>query len=312
MAITVLELKSHIMKNTLSNFYIFVGNEIGIMNIYLEKMSNTLSLPIMRVDSVAKVYDKISVKSMFGEEEALYVIRGDMEITKNEEVYTKLKSVIGKNMIVLLYDKIDSRLKFGKFFRDDIVEFEPLSTNVLCSYIKKASKMSDRNCEKLSNIVQNSYDLSMLEVDKINRYAEVMNIKEDKSFETLLLDGTISIQQEDTVFDFVDAVMLRQKVASFEILRNLIDNGISSINILGTLYNKVKAVLLVTVCESADVENTTGLDSKEIYFCRKYINKYSATELVVMLKLIARLVSDIKSGYVDDVYATQIYLIETL
>ncbi len=36
---TIVELKSHIMKNTLNSVYVFVGNEIGMMNIYLEQIS---------------------------------------------------------------------------------------------------------------------------------------------------------------------------------------------------------------------------------------------------------------------------------
>ena len=42
---TIIELKSDIMHKHLSNFYIFTGEEIGIMNIYLNQISKTLNIP---------------------------------------------------------------------------------------------------------------------------------------------------------------------------------------------------------------------------------------------------------------------------
>ena len=52
---TIIELKEQIIKNELSNFYVFVGEEIGIINIYLKQMSNKLNLPITRADSVLSI-----------------------------------------------------------------------------------------------------------------------------------------------------------------------------------------------------------------------------------------------------------------
>lgn len=309
---TLMELKSLIMHNRLSNFYIFVGEEIGIMNIYLKQMSNTLSLPIVRADSVASIYSDCTVQSIFGDTNKLYVIRGDTDISKHEDVYTTLKQDIGDNVIVLLYDKMDSRLKFGKYFKEDTVVFEPLSTSILCSYIKKVCPLNSANLEKLSNIVCNSYDLAMTEADKVNRYAKVKGISVDRSFEELLSESIINVPQEYNVFDFVDAVMNRQNVKSFVLLDSLLMDNNNSINILGTLYNTVKKVLLIQVCESKDISGTTGLSNGEIYFNKQYVNKYSDGTLVYALKLIAKTIDDVKTGVIDDCYATQSVLVKIL
>lgn len=309
---TLADLKTQIIRKSLSNFYIFVGNEIGIMNIYLEQMSKVLNLPIVRADSVKSIYGKCTVKSFFGDVDSMYVIRGDDDISKHEDVYTNIKKEIGKNVIVLLYEKIDSRLKFGKYFKEDTVEFEPLTTMVLSTYIKKLCPLKDKNLEKLSNIVCNSYDLSLLEIDKINRYSEIMGISVDDSLDRLISDGSIYIRQEDNVFDFVDVVMLRQSKKSFSMLNNLLRDGGNSVNILGVLYNKVKSVLLIQICENGDIERTTGLDKREIYFSKKYLNIYKDYELVYMLKLIAKTIDDIKNGVIDDMYATHTVLVKIL
>ena len=306
---TIVELKSHIMKNTLNSVYVFVGNEIGIMNIYLEQISKCTNLPIVREDSVVKVYGKCTSKSIFGDVDSLYVIRNDCDIQKHEELYTKLEGEIGKNIIVLLYDKIDSRLKFGKYFKDKIVEFEALQSDVLHKYIKRECDLSDRNIEKLSNIVSNSYDLSMLECNKIEEYAEARGISLDASFEELIRQKVIYQPEQEDVFAFTELVMNRDIRKAITMLNAMIDNGVSSTNILGVLYLKVKCVLLIQVCENDDIQNTTGLSNGEIYYNKKYVGKYNSGQLVNTLKLIAKVVDDIKNGLIDDTIATHYVLV---
>ena len=306
---TIVELKSQIMKKTMSNFYIFVGNEIGIMNIYLEQMSNELNMPIVRADSVLSIYDICTTRSIFGNENSIYAIRNDTDIMKHEEMYTRMEGEVKYGIIILLYDKIDSRLKFGKYFKDRIVEFEPLTTSILSKYIKKECALSDRNLEKLSNIVSNSYDLAMLEADKINQYSNATGREVNSAFEELLKQKAIYQPEEYDVFKFSELVMNKDKVHAFKMLNILLENGSSSVSILGVLYLKVKCVLLIQVCENSDIVGTTGLSKGEVYYNKVYVNKYTSEKLVKSLKLIARVVDDIKSGKIDDTYATHYVLV---
>ena len=55
---------------------------------------------------------------------------------------TNIKKDIGANVIVVLYEKVDSRLKFGKYFKDCTVAFERLATNIIVKYIKRESNLS--------------------------------------------------------------------------------------------------------------------------------------------------------------------------
>ena len=169
---TIIDLKDQIIKNNLSNFYIFTGTEIGIINIYLQQMSNKLGLPITRADSVLSIYGRCQGGSLFGDSTGFYVIRDDKDFMKQEQLFDTIKTSIRKNVIVLLYDKIDSRLKFGKHFKDDIVAFEKLTPNVLKSYIKKEIPLSDKNIETLMEVCCGSYDMCMLEIDKIKQYTD--------------------------------------------------------------------------------------------------------------------------------------------
>ena len=314
---TIIDLKDQIIKNNLSNFYIFTGTEIGIINIYLQQMSNKLGLPITRADSILSIYGKCQGGSLFGDSTGFYVIRDDRDFMKQEQLFDTIKTSIRKNVIVLLYDKIDSRLKFGKHFKDDIVAFEKLTPNVLKSYIKKEIPLSDKNIETLMDICCGSYDMCMLEIDKIKQYTDSLyllcNKKDyDTGFSELLKCGVIYQQEETDVFKFTDAVCSRNKRLAFELEQVLMANNNSSINILGTLYNSMKSVMLIQVCEGKNISEVTGLDNRLIYFNKKYVGKYSSGELVKAIKLISKVIEGVKSGWIDDVYATKFVLVNIL
>lgn len=314
---TIIDLKDQIIKNNLSNFYIFTGTEIGIINIYLQQMSNKLGLPITRADSVLSIYGRCQGGSLFGDSTGFYVIRDDRDFMKQEQLFDTIKTSIRKNIIVLLYDKIDSRLKFGKHFKDDIVAFEKLTPNVLKSYIKKEIPLSDKNIETLMEVCGGSYDMCMLEVDKISQFVMSGEIRGydmtyDEAFTDLLECGVIYQPEETDVFKFTDAVCNRNKKLAFELGQVLMANNNSSINILGTLYNSMKSVMLIQVCESKNISEVTGLDNRLIYFNKKYVGKYSSGELVKAIKLISKVIEGVKNGWIDDVYATKFVLVNIL
>ena len=311
----IIDLKDQIIKNNLSNFYIFTGTEIGIINIYLQQMSNKLGLPITRADSVLSIYGRCQGGSLFGDSTGFYVIRDDRDFMKQEQLFDTIKTSIRKNVIVLLYDKIDSRLKFGKHFKDDIVAFEKLTPNVLKSYIKKEIQLSDKNIETLIEVCGGSYDMCMLEVDKIKHYKDGCNcdtskptMLDDLAFEHLTSSGVIYQPEETDVFKFTEAVCSKNIKLAFHLEQTLRDNGSSSINLLGTLYNSIKSTMLIQCCKDGNISEVTGLDKGQIYFNRKYVGKYKTEELVSAAKLIIKTVDDIKSGRIDDIYATKYVL----
>lgn len=312
---TIIDLKNQIMKNCLTNLYVFVGEEIGIMNIYLNQMSKTLNMPVTRAESVASIYAECTSKSMFGNTTGFYVIRNDKDITKEEKAYQSLSKDIGKNVIVLLYDKVDSRLKFGKFFKDQTITFEKLAPNVLKSYVKKAcSGLSDKNCEHLIELCNGSYDLCMLEIDKILHYQETKYDRDDYKdsvdhcFDVLLKFGVIYQPEESDVFKWTNAVCTRNCKEAFKLERILRDNGTQSVAMLGTLYNSLKSILLIQCCQSSHISEVTGLDNRQIYFNKKYVGNFDTSDLVYAVKLIAKVVDGIKTGLYDDVYATRYVL----
>lgn len=310
---TILDLKDQIVKNNLGNFYIFVGEEIGIINIYLSAMSNKISLPITRADSVASIYSLCSSKSMFGNTTGFYVIRDDKDFPKQEKVFETIQKDIGKNVIVLLYDKIDGRSKLNKAFKDNIVVFEKLAPNIMKSYIKKEVDLSEHNMDTLVELCSGNYDMCMLEVDKIKDYKSITLKSADECFAKLLADGTIYQPEESDVFKLVEAVMNRNALLAYKLEDTLREKGTSSVSMLGVLYTAFKSTLLIQCCpQGSNIAEVTGLDNGQIYFNRKYVGKYTSRELVDAIKLGCSVVQGIKSGWIEDEYATRYFIVKVL
>lgn len=305
--------KNQIIKNELDHLYIFTGTEIGIQQLYIQQLSNKLSLPIIRADSVAEIYSDCTEKTMFGSIAAIYVIREDRDIMKQEKVYPTLEKDIGDNFIILEYEKIDARLKFGSYFKDKTVPFDKLALSVLKSYIKKVCPLSDMAAEELSNEVSLSYDMAMSEADKINQFSKAKQISPDEAMSELFRRGVIYHPQEYNVFQLTDAVCRRDVNESIRIAGILKSNNVASVNVLGTLYNSLKTVLLIQVCEGSDICNITGLDNRQVYFNKKYAHKsYSDYELVQAIKLIAKVTDDIKRGLIDDSISVEFVLLHII
>lgn len=308
----ILELKKKIMHNELSNFYIFTGTEIGIQNIYLNQISKVLQMPITRVDSVASIYSLCTVKGLFGNVNSFYVIREDTDFMKQEKVYETISKDIKNNVIILLYEKIDSRLKFGKYFKDCTIHFDKLSPTILNTYIRKEVGLDFQHAAELSNKVALSYDMAMLEADKVKNFSIAENIPADIAMDKLVQMGMIHEEENSDVFRWVEAVMNRQPDLSFHIARILLNSGVHTVNMLGTLYNTVKTVLLIQCCEGSDIGGITGLDNGQIYYNKKYVGNYQTYELVDSMKRLSRIINNIKNGTIDNQFTIDYVLTQML
>ena len=58
------ELKNSIVTGNLNNFYIFTGDEEGIMSIYIKQIVKKLGLTIKWVDSIQEVSKLLNLKSL--------------------------------------------------------------------------------------------------------------------------------------------------------------------------------------------------------------------------------------------------------
>lgn len=313
------KIKEHIKSGNILPFYIFTGEELKVQDIYIEKLANGKS--IQRVDTFVSIAKKLSTSSLLNVAKC-YVIRDDIEIIKEEAIWDNLSTLIGTNLVIWVFTNIDKRSKFYKHFKDYICEFSRLSEDVLLKYVKKEIELSDKNAKELISICENDYGRILLEIDKIKRIGSVTftevgndnNYDANTTFQMLVKDGTIYTPPRDAIFMWVDALLRKQKVATYGLLQECIEIGEASLTLLSVLYSNTKQVIQVQCCKEMglNIEKTTGLTSFQI---RQALNKcgyYSLNKLVDILKTTQQMEMGIKQGTIPEELAVQLVMVNAL
>lgn len=289
--------KKDIVAKDIKDLYLFVGEEIEVMNIYINQIATVLGVDVKRVDTVAQVYNLCKRKSFFNTP-YLYVVVDDKEFTKEPHVDT-LEDVLGTNKCIIVTHTVDKRSKYYKDYKDRFVEFEKLKKDILVKYIRNTTPISQQRAEYLADICECDYGRCMLECDKINTYMKCESISADDSFNELLESGCINVPAYDAVFDVIKAVMLRDVKNVYYYLDNSKRVGESPLILLSVLYTQAKQVLQVQSYTGDNLAKATGLSGWEIKKAKELVNRYTNQELVYMMKMIRKCERDIKCGEIE-------------
>lgn len=297
----VLNVKKQIKSKSTLPFYIFTGEEIQVMNLYIDKIASCKNAIVQRIDSLADVYSRFK-NNAFIQQSYCYVLRDDSDIITRETLWTDLSEnhVQGDNIVILILTNIDKRSKFYKHFKEYIVEFKPLPDNILIKYIKKDINLNDVNCQNLISICEHDYGRILIEIDKINCYNKANpQFSADKCFTDLVNCGTIYKPPNDAIFDYIDSLLKREVHKSFELLDQCIKLGESPIVLLSVLYKNVRQVIQVQSYKGTDIEKATGLSRWEIKCAKEKSGYYSVSELIYLLGLIRKLEKGVKTGEIE-------------
>ena len=312
-------LKHQIQANAINPFYIFTGNEFEVQWIYIKQMAKQKGQEVKYIDNFASIYAKLKSKSLLSKDYC-YVLRDDKDIMTTEKLWAELGgvdlpfSILKNNTLILLVTDLDKRTKFYKYFKDDIVVFEPLPEQMLIRYIQKEVDLSVKNCQKLIEVCEGNYDRILLEIDKVKRYVGYLGPAPmfDGVFAKLLKDGTIYQPPKDAIFDFVDAVLRRDEQRAFMLLQESYASGEATLVLLQVLYNNVKQMLQVQSCTSSDIPKSTGLTAWQVKCAKERIGKWKVGELVHLLKDIRNAEVGIKTGEMEDDVAVNYVLVKNL
>lgn len=293
------ELKESIVSKNLRNVYIFTGDEIRVMDIYIKQIATVQKRIVTRKDSVASIYKQLKIKSL-GEFSNVYVILNDMDFLKQEKYWQELFTATDNHTIILVYSHLDKRSKFCKQYGDNICEFEKLHESVLAKYIQKEIDLTTNSAICLATMCENSYNRILMEVDKLKHLQEVYGGTSEQIFQRALQSELIFTTKNEFTFQLVDAVCKRDVSTVSQLLYFLDPVKDSPIAILSLLYNNIKAMLLVSVCPpGAKVGETTGLNGFQIKLAYEKGHNYSPEELLKIMNKIKFIDEAIKIGRIE-------------
>lgn len=298
------QLKLSIVENKLDKTYIFTGDEIKVMNLYIEQIAKVENKTICRKDTVGEIFKQLKITKLTNESN-VYVILDDMDFLKQtEKEWEQVIQGTDKHTIILIYSNLDKRGKFYKQYKDSICEFEKLHENILAKYIQKEVDLSTANATHLALMCENSYNRILMEVDKLQHLQQVYNLTADNAYLKMLNENLIHTVKSEFVFSLVDAICKRQVYEALELLKDLDVTKDSPIAILSLLYTNIKSMLLVRACPSGNkMSETTGLTGWQIKMAMEKGNKYSMPELLNIMQVIKYTDEAIKIGRIEPQHA---------
>ena len=295
------ELQQQIIHKKLDHVYLFYGEEIAIMDTYLDKMYGVMDCDVIRTETVNQAYRKMTQKTLAGKPRCL-VVRDDKEFLKQEKTWATIFQLADEtdNYLILIYSAIDKRTKFFKQNKDRLTEFAYLDTDVLVRYIQ--NELNEFKYGKiLAEICSNDYSRILLEVDKIKQYSNATGKSFNSSFSELKHQGVIHQDIGDITFQFTDAILTRNVKAIEILLDQARRKGEPEIMVLSILYNGFRQILMVQGLGSNqnDATKRTGLTPWQVKMAKDKQGHYSINELMDALEVVRFAEKGIKTGQLD-------------
>lgn len=291
--VNLMEFMTHIKEDRLLPFYIFTGEEIGLMNVYLAKMKT----PVKRESSVASILRPLTQRSIVANDK-VFAVRDDKDFLSTESRWKSLED-IKYGTLILLYTKIDGRSKFLKQFSDHVVQFDRMTTTQLMNHFSKKFNVAPNLLEQVIELCDRDYSRIENELDKISR----VKLPTEEA-----VDALIHKDLQFEVFEAVDSVIRYEPQRAFEYVQTLIATQDNVLGFLTLLYNNFAAASRILGTENAK-ESTVNVKQFTINKIKSNFN-YSLDSAFEGMTIIGDIAEGIKTGLYTDVVGVQICLLK--
>lgn len=290
----VMEFKNKILNQSLDNYYIMTGDE-ALISIYLEEL-----LIKFKVKFLNSIDNYISItSSKLKDNYNLYIIKEDT-LFKEDNKYWSLDL----NNVVFIYNNLDKREKFYKYFENNIIYFDKLADNLLHGIIANRVNIAKEDINWIIQKCNSNYFLCLNEINKISCFDK----KEHQNLFNIFKKEEI-ICKKDKVdnFEFSNALLDKNKTLSFELVDKISPDDI--IGQLNLIYTNFKNLLLVKGGnEPAEKLNM----NPKLYYILSKKNSYSTQDICNILLCINSLLYKIKLGKITVIEAINLLLLRCL
>lgn len=268
-----------IRTNTLKPFYILYGEEIGLMNVYLNQLEN-----VVRESSVALIWKTLTQKGLVSKHR-VFAVRDDKDFLSNEARWKRLPD-IRYGTLILMVTKIDKRSKLLKAFPDNCVEFEKMTEAQLKRhFVSKFNKLSDSVISKVISLCLNDYSRIDNELDKLSRISYI---------DDTVVESIVKHKTEIDVFSIVDNVLEYKPEQAIRNVSLLLEKGESPIGLLTLLYQNFNNACLVL---GTDEPKESNLGIKQFLINKIVYNfQYELDSAFEGMDILGQAIEGIKNG----------------
>lgn len=280
-----------IRTNNLKPFYILYGEEIGLMNVYLNQMGN-----VVRETSVSTVWKPLTQKGLVPNYR-IFAVRDDKDFLSNESRWKRLPDV-RYGTLVLMVTKIDKRSKLLKAFPDNCVEFEKMTDSQLKRhFVSKYSTIDSDMIEMVIQFCLNDYSRIDNELDKLSRLKKV---------DADVVETIVKHKTEIDIFSLVNDVLEYRPEQAIMKVTELLAKGESPIGLLTLLYQNFNNACLVL---GADEPKEANLGIKQFLINKIVYNfQYELDSAFEGMAILGQAIEGIKNGRYTESSAVYISL----
>lgn len=289
----LMDLMADIRSNNLKPFYIFIGDEIGLMNVYLGHIQPS----VIRESSVLATLPSLTQRSLISENK-VYAVRDDKEFLASDSRWKRLED-IRYGTLILMYTKIDGRNKFLKQFESNVITFDRMTPPQLLNHFSKSVNFPTQLLEQIIDLCDRDYSRIANELDKLNRVS-----LPTESAVIELVHREIDFQ----VFEAVDSVIRYEPTRAFGFLEVLLMKPDNILGFLTLLYNQFSAAARIFGTREAK-ESNTNIKQFTINKLKGNFN-YSLSSAFEGMAIIGEVIEGIKSGLYTDIVGVQICLLK--
>ena len=235
-----MDLMSDIRANKLKPFYIFIGEEIGLMNVYLGQIKPN----VIRESSILTTLPSLTQRSLI-DSNRVYAVRDDKDFIANESRWKRLED-IRYGTLIIMYTKVDGRSKFLKQFEDNVVTFDRMTSSQLLNHFAKSVNFPTPLLEQIIDLCERDYSRISNELDKLNR----VSLPTEEAVNTI-----VHRDVEFQIFEAVDSVIRYEPVKAFEYVEILLATQENVLGFLTLLYNQFSAA--ARILGTSDAKEST-------------------------------------------------------
>lgn len=308
----ILDLRNLIVKKNLPPLLILCGEEAGIQDVYIKQIVAQNGGRLKSFNTLADLW-AYRLNTRIGASPVL-LVRNDDKILDDEDAWKCLQALKSySGIIIIKFGKLDKRLKFGKLFADNIVEFERLTPEQLAKYITAKLNCTQEQAVELAITTGGDYLRAMLECDKIIRYGKINKIKSPVAvFDNAVLDGVVSRNENDNVFEFVDLLVKRdpKAISRWQVLKQQGESGVKVLSLLFTAFRNV--LIAQSDPGGKGVLERTGLAPFLYFKAKENSGHFKNESLEKILTFIKSIEQGIKTGKYDEENAIDLVMANIL
>ena len=302
------ELKQELLDNKLRPFYVFIGDELALQDIYIDKIQQLSNLQIQRVDSIASIKSNLSSGGLMKMEPKLFVIRNDEIYLKSEKSWKKFIEAtnLKNNICIMLYSTVEKTSHFAKEHDTVLTSFDFIGTSLLTNRLQATTGMPQQYCADIVKLCCNNYGRIKNELYKLCVYARVHKCSLGNAYLDAKKLNLIHEDVGDIIFEFTNAIVERKIAKAYELADKIVGTEDGPLRIISVLYNSFRQILMVQSTPPKErTEQILGMTNAQIYITNQKCGIYNLIELVNIVKILRSLEKGIKIGTVDSKYAIQ-------